>query len=263
LWREEDQMDADCYWKHGGPLENHYSCLDGKNIVCSRCCVECCPGESPDWFAECSSAGHPTWPSVARTVSRKLVCLESSWDERVFHNMSVKGFFEALQPLTTPPLQVAHRFIESLKHLAYYTRKPDGLLWTDPVSWDCPIFYLAFHGSPGSVHTTLEGIGPQAICDSFRDYGTVSNLLYLGSCSVLAGEEGERFGRDLLDASGSRAVIGYTTDVGWMDSLVVDILFLFRFYMNEDPWGNLRGIFGSVVNDFTPAQRMGYTLLEN
>jgi len=25
----------------------------------------------------------------------------------------------------------------------------------------------------------------------------------------------------------------------------------------------LRGIFASVVNDYTPAQRMGYTLLEN
>lgn len=255
-------MDNDCYWKHEGSKENHYYCLDGENMVCPQCCVECCPVETPDWFAECSEAGHPTWPSVAHTVPRKLVCLESSWDDRVFHNLSVRGFFEALRPLTSPPLQVAHRFIESLKHLAYYTRKPDGLLWTDPVSWDCPVFYLAFHGSPGSVQTTLEGIGTIALCDSFKDYGVYPNLIYLGSCSVLAGKTGERFGRDLLETSGSNAVVGYTTNVGWIDSLVVDTLFLYRFYTNKDPWGNLPDIFASVLNDFTPAQKMGYTLLE-
>ena len=254
-------MAADCYWKHGTIPEQRYLCYDGESEVCSKCCVECCPVENPDWFAECTSSGHPTWPFATKAVPKKLVCLESSWDNRVFHNTSVKGFFESLGPLIRPPLQVAHRFIESSKHLAHYTRKPDGLLWTDPNAWNAPIFYLAFHGSPGSVATTLEQIDSQALCEAFRDYGDFPNLIYLGSCSVLAGPAGKKFGDDLLKTSGSEAVIGYTTDVNWMNSLIVDMLFLFRFYTDEDPWSRLEGIFESILRDFVPAREMGYTLL--
>jgi hypothetical protein len=254
-------MAEDCYWKHGTAPERRYICLDGKNTVCPRCCVECCPTETPDWFGECAQSGHPTWPFAVQTVSKKLVCLESSWDERVFHAMSVKGFFESLSPLIHPPLRVAHRYIESSKHLAHYTRKPDGLLWTDPNAWDAPIFYLAFHGTPGSVETPLERIDSNSLCEAFRDYGDYSNLIYLGSCSVLAGTAGGRFAEDLLRLSGTKAVIGYTTNVDWMNSLIVDLLFLFRFYTDPDPWGNLRRIYYSILRDFEPARGMGYTLM--
>ena len=254
-------MAEDCYWRHGTTSRERYFCLDNENEVCARCCVESCPVETPDWFSECTSAGHPTWPFAGKTVPMKLVCLESSWEERVFHSMSVKGFLESLCPLIHPPLQVAHRYVESSKHLAHYARKPDGLLWTDPNAWNAPIFYLAFHGSPASVETVLERIDSRALCEAFQGYGDYPNLIYIGACSVLAGPEGQKFGEDLLNASQSKAVIGYTTNVDWMNSLVIDLLFLFRFYTNSDPWTNLRAIFDSVVRDFGPAREMGYTLL--
>ncbi len=250
-------MAEDCYWGHGTDRERRYFCYDGESEVCPRCCVECCPVETPDWFAECAASGHPAWPSASRLVPMKLVCIESSWDDRVFHTTSVKGFFESLGPLLHPPLQVAHRFVESSQHLAHYTRKPDGLLWTDPNAWDAPIFYLAFHGSPGSVRTTLDRIDSQALCDAFRDYGSYPNLIYIGACSVLSGPAGEKFGNDLLETSGSKAVIGYTTDVDWMNSLMADLLFLYRFYVSEDPWNNLEAIFDSILRDFGPAREMG------
>lgn len=254
-------MADDCYWKHGPSAEATYLCFDGESTVCPQCCVECCPAENPDWFAECAASGHPTWPSTKRAVPMKLVCLESSWDDRVFQSVSVRGFFDSLRPLVQPPLQIAHRFIESAQHLAHYTRQPDGLLWTDPNAWDSPIFYLAFHGSPGTVKTALDRIGPQMLCDAFRDYGSYPNLIYLGSCSVLAGSAGRQFGSDLLASSGSRAVIGYTTDVDWMNSLLVDLMFLYRFYTHGDPWNNLREIFSSIEQDFHPSREMGYTLM--
>ena len=148
-----------------------------------------------------------------------------------------------------------------MKHLAYYTRKPDGLLWTDPVSWDCPVFYLAFHGAPGALETTLERIGPKALCDAFKDFGVYPNVIYIGSCSVLRDGSNTKFGSELLRISGSKAVIGYKKDIGWMDSLVVDLLFLYRFYSNDDPWNNLTNIFESILTDFEPARKMGYTLM--
>jgi hypothetical protein len=255
-------MTEDCYWKHGTPKERHYLCLDGENTVCPRCCVECCSTETPDWFARCVAAGHPPWPSVTYTVPRKLICLESSWDERVFKNMSVKGFFDSLRPLVRPSLQVEHRFIESSKHLLHYLRRPDGVLWVDPSAWDVPIFYLAFHGSPGSVQSVLERIGPDELCEAFAGYGAYPNLIYFGSCSVLEGAKGRKFAGDLLRASGSRAVIGYKKDVNWMDSMVLDLLFLYRFYTSLHTWNKLAETFESVQRDFKPARKMGYTLFQ-
>jgi hypothetical protein len=252
---------TDCYWEHGAPAEQHYPCIDGESTVCSRCCVERCPVETPVLFASCAAAGHPTWPSARRAVPTKLVCLESAWDNSVFHTPSVKGFLEALGPLIHPPLRVAHRFIESAKHLAHYTRYPGGALWVDAHAWDVPIYYLAFHGATGTVHSALDQIGPDVLCDAFSDYGGYDSLVYFAACSVLRGKSGRDFARDFLAASGVRAVIGYTTDVNWVDSLVVDLLFLHRFYKHADPWGGLSDIYDSVLRDFRPARKMGYTLV--
>ena len=80
------------------------------------------------WFAACARAGHPTWPSAdrGRRVPSKLVVLESYWDSRLFQTMTVKGFFDSMGPLLDPPLQLAHRFVESQRGLAHYTAAPDG-----------------------------------------------------------------------------------------------------------------------------------------
>jgi hypothetical protein len=69
------------------------------------------------------------------------------------------------------------------------------------------------------------------------------------------------FAQRFLKATGVRAVIGYTTTVDWMASLVADMLFLQRFYSDPSPWRNLRKIFRSVQRDFPRARRLGHTLI--
>jgi hypothetical protein len=255
-------MSSTCYWQHDKLAATQYTCLDGENVVCPYCCVEKCPVETPQWFAACAVAGHPTWPAQSSGVPRELVCLETYWSDQVFHTFSVKGFFESLSPLISPPLRIAHRYVESAEHLAYYTRKPDGLLWSDPEARDAPICYLAFHGSPGTVYSTLEAIGPDKLCEAFENYGEYANLVYFGACSVLADADGRKFAKKFLKVSKSRAVIGYTTNVDWMHSMIIDLLFLQRFYTDNDPWNNLADIFASVLQDFAPAEPMGFTLIQ-
>ncbi len=79
---------------------------------------------------------------------------------------------------------------------------------------------------------------------------------------MLGKASGLKFGKKFLKISKTRAIIGYGRDVGWMDSLAVDLLFLYRFYTDPDPWGQLTEIFNSVKQDFGPAERMGYTLIQ-
>jgi len=42
--------------------------------------------------------------------------------------------------------------------------------------------------------------------------------------------------------------------------MVTDLLFLRRFYGDPDPWRNLRALHESVLVDFAPAHRLGFTL---
>jgi len=56
-------------------------------------------------------------------VPRKIVCLESYWNERLFQTFSVKGFLESTAPLVHPPLTVAHRFVDSHEGIAHYLRR--------------------------------------------------------------------------------------------------------------------------------------------
>lgn len=192
----------------------------------------------------------------------KLVCLESYWNEKLFQTFSVKGFFEAMAPLVHPPLTVAHRFIESEGALEYYAKR-GGVMWRQSEVFDAPVFYLAFHGSPGAVKSVLGRIGEDRLCEAFAGYGQggYANLVYFAACNVLCGKQGETFARRFLEATGVRAVVGYTTTVDWMASLVADMLFLHRFYSDPSPWRNLRRIFASVHRDYPRARRLGHTLI--
>ena len=256
-------MSTTCYWKHKVRPEAIFPCFDGENLVCPQCCVEECRAQTPQWFERCAAAGHPTWPALAAaSFPRKLICLEAAWDESVFRNLSIKGFFESLGDLITPSISIAHRYVESAEHLDYYLRQPDGIFWKDAAAIDTPVIYLGFHGSPGSIYSPLEEIDSDELCAAFEKYGSHPRLIYFGSCSVLAEAEGKAFARKLLQVSQAQAIIGYTTAVDWMDSLVVDMLFLYRFYSDPTPWDNLKDIFASVKQDFAPAQAMGYTLYQ-
>jgi hypothetical protein len=77
---------------------------------------------------------------------------------------------------------------------------------------------------------------------------------------VFSGRTGRKFARDFLAASKCRAVLGYSTDIDWIDSMMTDLLLLRRFFNDRDPWKNLRRIYRAVLADFAPARRLGYEL---
>jgi hypothetical protein len=207
-------------------------------------------------------AVHASFAGPPLKAPAKLVCLETYWNERLFQSFSVKPFLEAMAPLQHPPLQVAHRFVESGAGLAYYARRPHGLMWRQAELFDAPVFYLAFHGKPGAVISLSGDIGAQPLIEAFEGYGgAYRNLVYFAACSMLRGPQGERFAREFVKKTGVRALIGYSTRVDWMASLVADMLFLHRFYRDTSPWRNLKKIFASVQRDYPLARTLGHTLV--
>jgi hypothetical protein len=193
----------------------------------------------------------------------KIVCLEAYWNEEMFQHFSVKAFLDGMAPLVHPPLTVAHRFVDTHAGLAYYLKRPEGLMWRQKALFDAPVFYLAFHGRAASVRTPVERIGGQHLIDAFAGYGAngYRNLVYFAACNVFRGARGLRFAQEFVRKTGVQAVIGYATPVGWMASLVCDMLFLHRFYNDPAPWKNLRRIFNSVHRDYPAARRLKHMLV--
>jgi hypothetical protein len=181
----------------------------------------------------------------------------------MFQDFSVKKFLDGMAPLVHPPLTVAHRFVDSAAGLAYYLRRPGGVMWRQKELFNAPVYYLAFHGRPASVRTPVERIEGDALMEAFSGYGEngYRNLVYFAACSTLRGAQGKRFAREFMRKTGVRAVIGYTTRVDWMASLVADLLFLHRFYSHPSPWRNLRRIFNSVRRDYPRARALGHLLV--
>jgi len=92
-------MTDDCYWKHRTPKEKLIFAWMEKTWFAPGVVWNAVPVTRLIGSQDVLLAGHRPGLSVTYTVPRKLICLESSWDERVFKNMSVRGFFDSLRPL--------------------------------------------------------------------------------------------------------------------------------------------------------------------
>jgi len=99
-------------------------------------------------------------------------------------------------------------------------RRPDGVLWVDPNAWDVPIFYLAFHGSPGSVHSVLEQIARMICAKPLPGMGAYPILFILDPAASLR-VQGQKVRKGPSSCIGIEGGDRYKKDVNWMDSLVV------------------------------------------
>lgn len=247
-----------CYWAHP-KTGNTFKCFDGVNMVCARCCVEKCPREEPELFERCTAANHPTWTTHSTTaVPQKLICLEGYWQaERLFNRSTVQPFLDGLAALGSQ-LKVGHRRVDSIEAL---TRVATTTLWEDEESWNCPVFYFGFHGRAGRIQVGDGEAGIRALSQCFKGYGGYPHILYFGTCATLGGKAGARLAESLLRHAGSRAVVGFAEDVPWMQGMLIDLLFMEKFYSDPDPWANLRGIYDEVMSELSFAKDLGFTMV--
>lgn len=250
-----------CYWSHTHDEQQLFPCYDDENLVCGRCCVEHCPSETPDVFASCAAAGHPTWPIRRGDVPRTLVCIEGYWhDAHLFDRSTVRPFLDGLSAVSGSPIAVAHRRVGSVQA---FERLAKQTIWDDSRASLSPVFYLAFHGRKGHVQIGDAEVDFTHLIDAFDGYGGAPHLIYFGTCSTLGGPAGHKLSKGLLERVGSRAVVGYTQDVDWMKSMLIDLLFMEKFYSTADPWadGELKRIYDEVMDEMSFAKRLGFTIV--
>ncbi len=197
---------------------------------------------------------------------RKMMILESNWDsENVFNQISVYPFLSNISQILgeKQPIKVGYRHFDSVRGLRYYTQFPEGKIWNDPSCWGTSVFYIAAHGRTTSLLPTMDVIRKDGLMDTLKGFDAYPSIIFLSSCGVLAGEEGERFGYDLLGSSGARAIFGYESQwVEFLDSTIIDLLFISRFFEIDgiNPFDRLKDIYNSVLADYKPAKELGFKM---
>ncbi len=194
-----------------------------------------------------------------------LLCLESYWDLNLANDLSMKPFLNSLDGMMDKSISVFHRRIESTASLHLYTKFGEGVLFDNPfISENIQVIYLGLHGQPGKLLTSIDDISSAELITAFKDYDKCSNkLIYFGACNVFEGQTGQNFARKFLQETGVHSALGYSNKVCWVDGLIIDMLFLARFFNDPNPFANLQNLYESVINDYRPAQNSGFSLFMN
>jgi len=197
---------------------------------------------------------------------RKMMILESNWDtENMFNSISVFPFLSNISTFLSnkQQIKVGYRHFDSVRGLRYYTRFPEGKLFTDQNYFGSQVLNIAAHGGSTSLLPTLDIIRKDGLMDAFKGFDSYPNIIFFSGCGIFHGEQGENFGQDILGSSGTLGVFGYSsTDVGFLESTIVNLAFLTRFYAITDgnPFDRLEEIFNSVLENFKPARDLGFTM---
>jgi hypothetical protein len=192
---------------------------------------------------------------------KKLLILESYASAKVTETLYAKQFIKPIHTLIYSPLQTAHRVFSSAADLQGYVQFPDAQIWQDPNFYSPDVIYITGHGIPAGLRLSLGSITKDELISCFNGLNYYSNIVYFSACEVFAGEEGNAFAKEFIDKTGTMAVIGYSRAVPLIDSLLIDIMFLTRFFESEGRrFDKLHAIYESVLRDYPMAKEYGYKL---
>ena len=111
--------------------------------------------------------------------------------------------------------------------------KTDDELRSHLLEWDqqgseCCFAHLWFHGSKGSVSVDdSSSMGLDDILCAYRnghDYNWENCAMHFGSCATMSEDPSKL--REFIDETGLSAVSGYEIDVGWIEPLALESMYL-------------------------------------
>ena len=122
--------------------------------------------------------------------------------------------------------KVAHRRADTEDELRGH------LLEWDKQGPECCFVHLWFHGSRGSVSPGSSSIGLDDIQKAYgeHDYNWENCVMHFGSCATMS-EDPSRL-HEFIDETGLSAISGYEIDVGWIQPLALESIYL-RYLLEE------------------------------
>lgn len=151
-----------------------------------------------------------------------IFCLEGEWGRYVRSRETVLPLLELLDRLDEASFY--HRDVATSEELTYYLKKLDRLSTNT-----FPVLYLACHGEEehGEIGIYLGGATLSlGVVGELLERKLAGRILYFGSC--LVGSASDEQIQDLARVTGARGIVGYETEVDWLESASFDLLLLPR-----------------------------------
>lgn len=179
---------------------------------------------------------------MAKETCSGIYCVEDVWPER--QKMSARPLLDMLEDYHEIP--TVHRIATNGKQLK------ERLGQWAKADMTFAILYLWYHGSPGSISPSgndsveLEHIEEEleGCCDRC--------LIHFGSCEILKLDR-ERID-SFLERTGAVAVSGYRKNVGWIEPIALELLYLDCLQQKISEMGNQRYIDENIMRKVS--QRM-------
>ena len=170
---------------------------------------------------------------------KKIACLESLWDSDIEQRLSVIPMVKLVSKLHG--LKFSHLSCntrEELKHnLIKLKRKPGyGIL------------YLSFHGHPGEIVVDGSIMKLERLA-SLMGSGFASWIVHFGTCATIDIEKERIY--NFIAATGVSMVLGYETDVDWVEATALDFLLLDRLQWYRDMrkmWKRFRKTYRELIS---------------
>ena len=151
----------------------------------------------------------------------KVFCLEGEWEQSIHSRDSVLPLLELLDRLGVAGY--FHRSVATRKEFTYHLNKFLRLKAST-----FPVLYLAGHGfnEHGEAGIALSIDEEYRVSELGRmmEDRLAGKVLYFGSCLVGSAEDAQL--KSLAKTTGARAIVGYETEVDWLESASFDLLLL-------------------------------------
>jgi hypothetical protein len=160
----------------------------------------------------------------AKSLKKDIFCLEGDWDSDLTQKCGIKPILDFVSANLS--IDVIHRSCATHDNLNYYLTE-----FMEPKYKEYEIIYFAFHGQPGQLQVGDTLISIEDISKICKN-GLRGKIVYFGSCLTMKIDR-RRIDKFLKETK-ALAVIGYKTEVDFMDSSMLDIAILTALQNHKD-----------------------------
>lgn len=147
-----------------------------------------------------------------------IFCLEGEWNSDPRARESVVPLLQLLEQLKVA--KTIHRDVATQAELTYYLKK-----WGQARYADYKVLYLAAHGDAAELYLGQDTVGLDELGRLLEDKCR-GRVVYFGSCLTLNQTDDRLLA--FAKQTGAKAVIGYSTEIDWLDSAAFELLLLDR-----------------------------------
>jgi hypothetical protein len=154
---------------------------------------------------------------LKKSKKSNIFCLEGEWNDNLKHKSSILPALELLE--LNNGIKTIYRTFATKEE---FNQRVSTVLINKPINRGFDIIYLAFHGSTNKIHLEDDSYTLETLAEKFENK-LEHKIIHFGSCKTLSiSKERAQF---FLDKTKALAISGYQSNIKFISSTVVDVLY--------------------------------------